>query len=170
MAHSIDSRALLIYNEVRLEPDKSDAAPRQAAVVKLLASLKKKKVPIDGLGIQSHIWDREPSSEDWARFGSFLNEVRSMGVSILVTELDLRAAESKYPAVNVQALLANRCSKYLSFVLKEGGVKTVLSWGLSSKYSWLRNTGSHQAIGLPYDDSLKKTPTWDAIAHLFSAT
>jgi endo-1,4-beta-xylanase len=170
LTRAADPHALLIYNEVRLEPDKSDCLPRQAAVLKLLTALKKNSVPMDGLGIQSHIWDHTPSASDWDKFRRFLSEVRQLGLSILVTELDFRVDRAQHPGTDVQALLADRCYKYLSFMRKEGGVKTILTWGLASKYSWLKKVSPGQLIGLPYDDSLRHTATWDAIAHALSFT
>jgi endo-1,4-beta-xylanase len=83
-AHDADSKADLFYNDYGIEVvnAKSDA------VYELVRQLKRKRVPIDGVGFQMHIDARFPPTEaqllaNFARFDD-------LGLSINVSELDVQ--------------------------------------------------------------------------------
>ena len=53
-AHEADPKAMLVYNENRIEAEDSWTKKRRQAVLSLLTRLVRRGVPIHGLGIQSH--------------------------------------------------------------------------------------------------------------------
>jgi endo-1,4-beta-xylanase len=168
-AHEADPKATLIYNENWIEPEDSDSEKRRQSVLTLLANLKKKNVPIHGLGIQSHVFAE--TNITGPKFHRFLQEVESMGLSILVTEMDVRDQNLPADIQTRDRLVAEQYEKYLSFLLQFESVNTVLTWGLSSRYTWI-SSHNKRADGLPsrpllYDSDLRPTATWDAIQRVF---
>jgi len=164
-AHQADPKAMLVYNENWIEPEDSATEQRRQAVLSLLTRLVKRQVPIHGLGIQSHIFaETNITGPDFKRF---LQAVENLGLSILITEMDVR--DHLLPGdVDVRdGLVARQYYNYLSFILQFKSVKTVLPWGLSDRYTWISKHNPRQD-GLPvrpllYDAELQPKPVFDAV-------
>jgi endo-1,4-beta-xylanase len=156
-AHEADPAAALYYNENWLEPDNCEGKRR--AVLATLTNLKKKGVPIHGLGIQSHLYAE--ADVTGPQFRRFLQEVEDLGLAIIISELDVRDKNLPASPETRDRLVAEQYYKYLSFVLKCKAVKTVLTWGLSDRYTWIaRSQGRADGLPvrpLPYDANLEPT-------------
>jgi len=158
-AHEADPKATLFYNENWLEPETEVSEKKRRAVLAFVTSLKKKGVPIHGLGIQSHLFAE--ANVTGPNFQRFLQEVADLGLAIVISELDVR--DKNLPA-NVELrdrLVAEQYYKYLSFVLRCKAVKAVLTWGLSDRYTWIAGSQG-RPDGLPvrpllYDANLGPT-------------
>ncbi len=164
-AHEADPQTKLIYNENWIEPDDADSDKRRRAVLALLTGLKKRNVPVHGLGIQSHIFAEARVTGN--NFRRFLQEIEELGLSILITELDVRDQNLPADVATRDRLVAEQYEQYLSFLLQFQSVKTILTWGLSDRYTWI-SSHNKRADGLPprplpYDSELRPTPAWDAI-------
>jgi endo-1,4-beta-xylanase len=165
-AHEADPKAQLVYNENWIEPDDSGSEKRRQTVLTLLTDLKKKNVPIHALGIQSHIFAE--ANATGSKFRRFLQEVEGLGLSIIVTEMDVRDKHLPADVATRDRMVAEQYQKYLSFLLQFESVRTVLTWGLSDRYTWLAyNNKRSDGLALrplPYDAELKPTLAWEAIA------
>ncbi len=99
VAADADPNAILIYNENGLTYSNpfgnSYWEQRRAAVLKLLARLKDKGTPIHALGIQSHLLGHRNQEFDGKKFRKFLSDVASMGLKIIISELDV--ADNELP-------------------------------------------------------------------------
>ena len=168
-AHEADPKATLVYNENWIEPNDSDSEKRRRAVLALLTNLKKRNVPVHGLGIQSHIFAE--ANVTGPQFRQFLQEIQDLGLSILVTEMDVRDQHLHADIKMRDRLVAEQYEKYLSFLLQFKGVKTILTWGLSDRYSWIAGhnprTDGLSVRPLPYDAGLEPTAAWAAIQSAF---
>jgi len=167
-AHEADPKAMLTYNENWLEPESWAETKRQATVA-LLTNLKKKGVPVHGLGIQSHLFAE--TVVGGPHFARFLDEVADLGLAILITEMDIRDQHLGGSVETRDQAVAQKYYDYLSFMLQRKAVKVVLTWGLSNRYTWIsehnpRPDGS-PVRPLPYDADLKPTPAWSAVAAAF---
>ena len=167
-AHEADPRATLVYNENWLEPEDGTDKKRNA-VLTLLTRMKKNNVPVHALGIQSHLYADTNTSN--ARFKRFLQQVSDLGLSIMITEMDVREKNAPADIATRDRLIASQYYKHLSFMLQFPAVKTVLTWGLSDRYTWIA-THDPRPDGmpvrpLPYDAELKPKPAWDAIRNAF---
>lgn len=170
IAHETDPNALLFYNEYGLEYDTSYDRRKRTAVLNLLERLKTKGTPIHALGIQAHLKGHE------TRFNStklriFLKDVASLGLKILITELDVEDKELP-PNINVRdRIIAGVYEDFLSTVLDEPAVITVITWGLSDRYTWLSEFSPREDNNpvrpLPFDERLKPKLAWQAIARVF---
>ncbi len=94
-------------------------------------------------------------------------EVDDRGLDIVVTELGcLDDGLPAAPAVRDRAV-AHAYERYLEVALEEWAVKSVLTFGLSDRYSWLRED-SPRADGapgrpLPFDRMLGRKPAYAAL-------
>ena len=143
-ARQADPAALLTYNEYGVEYDNDEDEERRTITLQLLRRLKAANVPLDAVGIQSHIKAGQPST-----FGnslrSFMASVREMGLQIFVTELDVNEDDLAYNDVAQRdRTIAATYRQYLSAVLPEKAVKAVLTWGVSDNHTWLNNGPTHK--------------------------
>ena len=77
-----------------LEYDLPYSEDQRNATLGLLKKLKSSGVPIDALGIQSHLRDEMQSKFNARNFQDFLHQVAGLGLKILITELDVREART----------------------------------------------------------------------------
>jgi endo-1,4-beta-xylanase len=177
-ARKADPGALLVLNEFGLEQDSPSPEAKRAKVLELLNGMKERGVPIDALGIESHL--RSDLPFDREGFKKFTQSVADLGVKIFVTELDVDdRAFSKDPAIRDRQS-ANLVKDYLDVVLANKDTTHLITWGLFDKYSWYnpekpnpnvspndlrapRNDGTPHRP-LLYGENLVKTPMWYAIA------
>jgi endo-1,4-beta-xylanase len=162
-----DPQAKLVYNEYGLESDTPDDAAKRKAVLNLLRRLKSKGTPIYALGLQSHL------SGDFKNFNprifrEFLKSVASLGLKIMITELDVADDQLPLNLDQRDRLVAGVYEDYLSTALAEKAVISVATWGLSDRDSWLKdhNPRADKAAvrTLPFDREMKPKLAWKAIA------
>lgn len=171
LARERDRTLRLTYNDYGIEGDNPFAEEKRQRVLRLLRRMVAARVPVDALGIQAHLMLDEPFRPE--PFAAFLREVRGLGLAILLTELDVREATVVPPDLAARdALVAARVEAVVGTALAEG-CRTVLTWGLSDKDSWLatdkdvaRKDGSIHR-GLPLDAEGRRKPMWQALARMF---
>ncbi|MBV8674645.1 MAG: endo-1,4-beta-xylanase, partial [Acidobacteriaceae bacterium] len=86
-ARKADSTALLTYNDYGIETDAPDEAEKRAAVLALIREMRKRRVPINAVGVQSHLKTQNPAPGKGLR--DFVRELRRMRLRVFVTELDV---------------------------------------------------------------------------------
>lgn len=168
-AHAADPNAKLVYNENWLEPEDSTTEDRRRATLALLTTLKRKSIPVHALGVQSHIFAETCTTGP--RFKRFLNEVADLGLEIMITEMDVRDQNLRGGPAERQRLVADQYYRYLSFMLQFKSLKTVVTWGLADRYSWINKHNPRRdgfpVRPLPYDGDLAPTPARYAIQKAF---
>ncbi|WP_394664455.1 endo-1,4-beta-xylanase [uncultured Sphingomonas sp.] len=146
----------------------------RAGVLRLLERFRKESVPVDALGIQSHLGNDGSHSKaqhlEWKRF---LDEVTAMGYRLLITEFDINDREMPQDIAQRDAQVAAVAKSYLDLMLSYPQLDQLLCWGLWDKHSWL-NGFAPRADGLPqrplpYDDALSPKPMHAAIADALRA-
>lgn len=172
-AAEVAPQTTLLYNDFALEYDTKEDESKRNAVLKMLEDLKSKGVPINALGIQAHLNASLNQSFNQNKYRQFLSDVASLGLKIQITELDVI---DKWLPNNMELeirdlLIAQAYSDYLDVALDEPAVDTVITWGLSDRYTWLswfapREDGS-SVRPLPLDNQLKRKLAWNAIAEAF---
>ncbi|HUV68372.1 MAG TPA: endo-1,4-beta-xylanase [Terracidiphilus sp.] len=169
-ARQADPKAKLTYNEYGIENESEDDARKRAATLELLKRLKAAGVPLDALGIQSHI-----SAGKGQTFGKGLRELidgaQSLGLEVYLTELDVNddAVENNDIAACDQ-IVAGMYRDYLSVALENKAVKAVLTWGMTDAHTWLNGIKSHKEKQpnrpqrpLPFDAEYKPAPAFFAL-------
>jgi endo-1,4-beta-xylanase len=169
-AHQADPKAMLVYNENWIEPEDSSTEQRRRAVLSLLTRLVRRGVPIHGLGIQSHFFAETVVTGPG--FKRFLHAVEDLGLSILITEMDVRDHLLPGDIAVRDGLVAKQYYNYLSCILQFKSVKTVLTWGLSDRSTWLA-CHNPRKDGLPvrpllFDADLQPKPAFEAVMRAFN--
>ena len=167
-ARESSPHAQLVYNDY-MSWDAEDQQHR-AGVLKLLQQFKVRKVPVDALGIQSHLGSGAGQHKAWK---VFVDEVVSMGYRLLITEFDIsdkdvtgdiQARDTKVAAVG---------RDYLDMMLSYRQLDQVLCWGMVDKYSWLQRFSPRADKAPlrpnPYDDLYQPKLLREAIGAAFAA-
>lgn len=177
-ARAAAPKARLVYNDYMNFGD--EEAVHRKGVLKLLERLKARGVPIDALGVQGHIGggvDSTPverfTAADQRDWRAFLDEVRGMGLDLLITEFDVNCRAMPADLARRDAEVAALGGDFLGMMLDYRELKQVLVWGLADGASWLQGT-TPRADGLPkrptpYDDRLRSKPLREAMAAAFRA-
>lgn len=182
-ARTFAPKAQLFINEYGLEYDLREERCRRYLFLKLLERLKLAGTPLDGVGVQAHLDLRKGHVSQMA-IASFLNEVAGMGLSVAVTELDVKEGDYAASADHRDRMVGDEVRRYLDVVLDQRGVLGVTTWGLSDRRSWLDVTKDDYARfpgawtsgggpglnrGLPLDASMRRKPMYFAIRDALSA-
>jgi len=165
-ARTADPQALLCYNEYGLEPETEDGRRKRQATLMLLHRLKTRGVPVDAVGIQSHL-----TAGNTTEFGpglmSFLREMRMMDLQVFLTELDVNDRRLPADVVTRDAAVAETYGRYLDMVLAEPAVTVMLTWGITDKYCWLNKEGARPdgqtERALPFDADYRAKGAFAAI-------
>jgi endo-1,4-beta-xylanase len=145
-AHEADPDAELRYNDYSIENE-----PKRKGVVALVKKLQAQKVPISGLGSQTHANLRWPSAE---LLDAALTEFAELGIPISITELDVDSSmrgqrnQSAEVSQNAQAggegmadaanqkLADQYGSLFRVFLKHRKNIQLVTFWGVTDRDSW----------------------------------
>ena len=175
-ARATAPNAQLVYNDyMSWEPGNER---HRAGVLRLLEGFRRREVPVDALGVQSHLitlgTDTGASVSrlqgEWRRF---LDEVVGMGYTLLITELDVR--DNNLPADTAirDRAVADYTRGFLDVTLSYRQLSDVLAWGMSDRYSWIegfepRADGARRRPTL-YDAEFRPKPMRAAVADALAA-
>jgi endo-1,4-beta-xylanase len=150
-AREADPDVILYYNDY--ENEGMDA--KGNAVYELVRDLKKKGVPVDGVGWQMHV-------ENGFKIGDVHREnarrLVALGLELSMTEVDVRM---KLPAT--PAALETQAATYADiarFALTEPGFKAFVTWGFTDKFSWIPGWYKGQGAALPFDAEYGVKPAY----------
>lgn len=160
--------ARLFLNEYGLEYASSEEGRRRLALLRLVEGLKKRGVPLHGVGLQAHLDLRKGRIYTDGVYG-LLRDLSGFGLRIAITELDVREQDRKMALKARDAAVADEVRRYLDVVLDFAAVKSVSTWGLSDRDSWLayKEGGRPDNRGLPYDREWRRKPMRTAIETAF---
>ena len=172
-ASCADPDALLVLNQNYLEYDSDRADRCRTDTLSLLRKLKESGTPIHALGTQAHLVGGN-STFNARKYNAFLNDVASLGLKLLITELDVDDSAFPDDTTTRDRMVAETYHDFLSLVLGNPALIAVLTWGLSDKYTWLddsdpRTDGTPQRP-LPLDSQYHRKPAWYAISNAFKNT
>ena len=171
-ARAAAPHAQLVYNDYMSWGSNSET--HRNGVLRFLERLRKRNVPVDALGLQSHIGAKNdqggarPQETAWRRF---LDEVTGMDYGLLITELDVDDGGLPTDPVQRDRMLAAYARGYLDITLSHRRLRDVLTWGLVDKDSWLQRlsprTDGTPKRPLPFDSDYLPKPLYFALADAF---
>jgi endo-1,4-beta-xylanase len=174
IAHRADPNAQLVMNEYHLEYTNRYSLDRQRVLIKVLDDVLSRDIPVHAVGIQAHLEHNAIAYQfDPAQHRRFLRTLASMGLKIIITELDMIDLNLPTDHATRDRGVAYAYQRYLDTVLSEPAVEGVSTWGLSDNNSWMNQGGEgprfERADGekqrpLPYGPDLKPKPARDAVA------
>nr|AGU10351.1 Glycosyl hydrolase family 10 [uncultured organism] len=163
--------AQLVYNDyMSWEPGN---ARHRAGVLTLLEGFKARGVPVDALGVQSHLVTQGPDVRgtasalegEWRRF---LDAVTAMGYGLVITELDVRDNGLPVAIPARDRAVADYTRAYLDIMLAYPRLRDILVWGMSDRYSWIEGfeprPDKARRRPCPYDAAFAAKPMHAAIA------
>ena len=174
-AAAADPHALRVLNFDGLEQSRWSAAARQEAIT-LLEGLLQRKVPVQAVGLESHLNATDAMENDST--DRFIQAIRSLGLKILITELDIN--DTKIPgsfAVRDDAV-ARAYSDYLLKMVPRTGTEQVIFWTPWDGSDWLDSShGANfdRADGRPHrpgliDAEMNRKPAFHAVANALRRT
>jgi endo-1,4-beta-xylanase len=150
-----------------------------ADVLRLLEGFRKRNVPVDALGIQSHIemYSIDPATgvgpydeREWRRF---LDEVVGMGYKLLITEFDVKDKALPSDIALRDERVADFSRRYFDLMLEYEQLGDVLAWGMVDGFNWLQGFAPRddglEVRGCPYGSDYRPKPLRTAIADSFAA-
>lgn len=151
--------ARLMVNEYGLEYGSGVERDRRRALLKLVERLRRDNVPLDGVGVQAHL-DLAKGPLDTAAIANMFHEIADMGLSISITELDVKEADRTLSIGMRDRAIDDEVRRYLDVALAQPAVRGVVSWGVSDRDSWLQEgieapTSASLNRGLPLDAAMR---------------
>jgi endo-1,4-beta-xylanase len=169
-ARAADPSALLVYNDYGMEMATAEQEHRRRALIMLLDRLLHRRVPIDAIGLQAHLrLDGQRFDDEIYR--AFLQEISDRGVRIMITELDVLDHGRGRDITTRDAEIADLYARFLAVALDQKAVISLVTWGLTDRYTWLSPTVSprlHLPAGpparpLPFDSDFEPKPAYHSI-------
>jgi len=148
-ARAADSNAILCYNDYNIE----SANAKSDAVYNLVSSLKAQGVPIDCVGMQSHLGIQYGAPSG---IQAQIQRFASLGVTVRISELDIRMLNpSDSTKLATQATYFGQVVNACNAVAACSGITI---WGIDDGTSWIPGTFSDQCCGLLWDSSYQPKP------------
>jgi endo-1,4-beta-xylanase len=165
-AHAADPKALLFYNDYDTEGlnSKSDA------VYAMVKDFKKRGVPIDGVGIQAHVFKLR--SDEISSLAANMSRLAALGLQIHITEMDVALPIDAKGMLLDQTDLARQAEIYqfiAAACVHEPRCTAFQTWGFTDKYSWIPGfTKGAKGAALLFDQSYAPKPAYDALLKVLS--
>lgn len=164
-AHKADPKALLFYNEAEGEGlnRKSDA------IYAMVKDFRSRGVPIDGVGLQMHVFEL---NLDTAAVAANIARLTALGLQVHITELDI-SLPLDASGLASKADLLRQAEIYRGVVracLQSRGCTAIQTWGFTDKFSWIGwHSHGTQGAALPFDRFYKPKAAYNAIVEALSA-
>jgi endo-1,4-beta-xylanase len=164
-ARAADPNALLFYNDY----DAEGLNPKSDAVYAMVKDFKNRGIPIDGVGLQMHIFNL--STKEIAGLEANIARLTALGLQVHITEMDVGLPLDGKGRLVSQADLHRQAEVY-SYVatacLRQPGCTALQTWGFTDKYSWVPGyTKGAKGAPLLFDQYYGVKPAYKAILDIF---
>ena len=164
-AAAADPGAQLVLNEFGFENPTPRCRAKRVAFLRLVKELKDRDVPLHAIGLQGHLpGEQEIDKEGMSKF---VAELHAMGLSILVTELDV--IDDKLPGDRAirDEIVAERTQSFLQSIGDVCRPEAVVTWGITDQATWVpiwfKRKDGQPNRPLPLDASYRPKPMMRAI-------
>lgn len=173
-AREADPKAKLTYNDYGVEYDNPEDEERRRAILDLLRGMQARRIPLDAVGIQSHI-KAAPTSTIGKGLADYIAEIHAMKLEVYLTELDVNEDDiTSNEIAERDRVVAQTYRNFLDVALNNAAVKLVLTWGISDRRTWLNDGPTHHRKqpnrpqrSLPFDAEYRPTPAFFAMRESF---
>ena len=160
-AHEADPSALLFYNDYNTE----EVNRKSDSMYAMVKQLKKKGVPISGIGFQMHL-----DLENKINFNSIWENIRrfaALGVEIHFTEVDVRIEEPITESkLLVQAAVYGEIARIF---MEEKQCKAFVLWGINDRISWIPRYFKGYGGACIFDSLYRPKPAYDTLMQVFES-
>lgn len=173
-ARTADPDALRVLNCYYIEQDRPEFERTRELTLTLLEQLLKRGVPVQAIGIESHLDGSAPFGG--ASFLEFLKRVRGLGLQVLITEMDVDDSNVQGGEQERDRVVAKCYYDYLTQVVPAGKTNRIVFWTPSDRWDWLNSMQPakfHRSDGKPHrpgllDDSLRPKLAMEAVESALS--
>jgi endo-1,4-beta-xylanase len=127
-----DPKALRVLNIYRVEQGTDEDEKTRRDTIALLKQLLARGVPVQAVGIESHLDVSQPLGE--ASFHQFLTDIRALKLQILITELDAMENRAVGDSPTWDETAARYYGDYLTEVLSTANPAVVIFWSLKDRW------------------------------------
>jgi endo-1,4-beta-xylanase len=127
-----DPAALRVLNIYHVESETPDSESTRRATIALLEGLKTRGVPIRAVGLESHLDVTQPQPGNG--FAHFLEQIRSLGLRIMITELDVTESRANGTSRDWDRAVAACYGNYLDLVLPFIDAHRLVFWSLQDRW------------------------------------
>lgn len=178
-ARSNAPHARLLINDYGFDYDNPVDGDRRSALLALVRRVRRAGAPLDGVGLQAHLdLDKGPLAA--SALAGFLQALADEGLSLTVTELDVKEADVRAPLAVRDQRVADEARRYLDIALAQPAMRGVVTWGLTDRHSWLSQGDGDGRLnagparnptnrGLPYDAALAPKPMYWAMTEALTS-
>jgi endo-1,4-beta-xylanase len=154
-ARAADPDVALLYNDYGGE----GAGVKSDAIYELVKGLKQSGVPIDGIGLQSHLTHTGVSAD---KMSANLQRLADLGLSVNLSEIDVRMGMATGTLEEKLALQAEIYQQLAAACAKQPACTGLFVWGFTDAHSWV--DGSFGGTNLPclLDVNLVRKPAYAA--------
>jgi endo-1,4-beta-xylanase len=171
LARAADPTTPLSLNEYGSEYTTVDSKRRRQTILALLRKLRDLNTPIDCFGLQSHL--NCDQTFDRKELTAFLREVVGLGYKLMVTELDVNDVKIRGNEAERDLAVDRHVAEYLDIVFSVARPLSISTWGLTDRYTWLRQyykrADGQTLRPLPLDVNFSRKRVWSTIAKFLSA-
>lgn len=155
-AAEADPDAILLYNDFQSE----GLNEKSQAIYALAQGLQAMNIPIDGIGLQMHVWlDGPPTPQDLA---ANMQRLAALGLQVQITEMDVR---TQYSTLGLPEKLRQQAEVYrqaMSTCVAAANCKVFVMWGTIDRLSWI-NEHYGPDMPLPFDGNNQPKPAYYAL-------
>jgi endo-1,4-beta-xylanase len=160
-AHEADPGALLFYNDYGAE-----GVNRKAnGIVKMVADMKARGIPIDGVGLQFHV--DGAGRLNLEQVAENMQQLEELGVQVQITELDIRL-EEPFNDAKFQSQ-AEYYADILNVCLGAPNCTAFVLWGFTDKYSWIPDFKPGYGAALIFDALYQPKPAYFSLLETLKA-
>lgn len=166
-AREADPKALLFYNDYDTEAinAKSDA------IYEMVKDFKRRGVPIDGVGIQAHIFKLDP--KEFESIKANIARLAALGIEVHITEMDVALDVDAAGKLLDQSDLQKQADLYrlvAAACFDQPRCTAFQTWGFTDKYTWIPDyTKGKQGAPLLFDSAYAAKPAYKAVLDSLAA-
>ena len=152
-ARKVSPNTKLFYNDYNAE----GVYAKAESIYNFVSDLKKRNIPIDGVGLQYHVGAREQPS--YNKINDLIGRYCKLGLEVHITELDVKLqgdqnGQSQAFSNALKACLANSCCK------------AFLVWGVGDNDSWL---GANEQA-LLFNGNYQPKPVYNTLLNILKTS
>ncbi len=125
-AREADPNAKLFYNDY----DAEEINAKSDAIYAMAKDFKKRGVPLDGIGFQTHVTLKFDEPKKLASYAKNLERFAKLGLDLHITELDVRLTDANSASLQAQAHLYGEIT---GLCLEQPSCKLIQTWGFTDK-------------------------------------
>jgi endo-1,4-beta-xylanase len=145
---------------------------RRQTLLTLVRDLVARGVPLHGVGLQGHIRAKYQIDNDGLY--NFVSELKSLGLSVHVTELDVIDNDLPGPISVRDAIVAARAHDFLNPIFAAMRPSVIATWGITDRYTclpmWNKRKDGLVNRPLPFDEFYRPKPLWSVIDYFCQKT